>query len=298
MRWFVVTAPSGRAWKIYAGSLDAARNYASALLGTGVTVQIAGESDAANLPDLTSQFQPNQGQQGFANDQTGPGGSMLGPTVRPPSGFGGQQSGQLGGTGGQGTGTGQPVKPIGNIAEQLGGVGGYLSDPNTNAFGSFVSEEGPAGMEGAFRRAFANRGVKFNNLAGRALLGQQSLYENPFKMLQAAGIDQTTDPDAFYNYARGGVNPYQAGKDAFGKIYGASRGEAPTAQVQEFAVPSSETGFNNSLSLARGALGRSGAYLSDNLLSGLKGEYAAQPAANTGNLLDFLYKRLGIQGVR
>ena len=286
MRYFLVKTTAGNVEVLASNAQDAISKAQRWADRYGETVQGIENSENGGVDPATGQARGN------SVSVSGPSTPTLG-FERPQ-----QQSPTLGGTGGQGTGTGQPVKPIGNIAEQLGGVGGYLSDPNTNAFGSFVSEEGPAGMEGAFRRAFANRGVKFNNLAGRALLGQQSLYENPFKMLQAAGIDQTTDPDAFYNYARGGVNPYQAGKDAFGKIYGASRGEAPTAQVQEFAVPSSETGFNNSLSLARGALGRSGAYLSDNLLSGLKGEYAAQPAANTGNLLDFLYKRLGIQGVR
>lgn len=182
-----------------------------------------------------------------------------------------------------------------------GGKGASASFEPTaggNPFGSYLAEDKPYGEQGAYRRALQGKGVKFDNIAGRSLLDDQSRYQAPFTLLQAAGLKEAGEPDAFYSYVGGSNNPYELGKDAFRQIYGASRGttEELDPRLQEFKAPKTTAGYSNAIDAARGAVGRSGRFLTDDMFDDLRGEYVARPSTETTDFLDFLKRRLRIQG--
>src|SRR3990167_1149254 len=99
MRYWLIQGPDGRTFQVQAadqnGAIAAARQALGSIYGATDLLSIGVRDSSAapfapTTPALNFTPPPGNTTQGLANDQTGPGGSMLGDTVKPPSGFAAQ----------------------------------------------------------------------------------------------------------------------------------------------------------------------------------------------------------------
>src|SRR3990167_1915369 len=117
MRYWLIQGPDGRTFQVQAadqnGAIAAARQALGSIYGATdlMSVGVRDSSSAPfapSTPALNFAAPPGNMTQGLANDQTGPGGSMLGDTVKPSSGVVAQQ--------GTGTGLVTDTKSVGSSA--------------------------------------------------------------------------------------------------------------------------------------------------------------------------------------